>query len=445
MIPAEMKKWLAFGSGIGIEISARPGVSGKLAESLHITAVRVRPTGARVLGRLDIENFPQQPAGVWGTEYANFARQSGLRHVAATVILPRQDVIVRQLALPGVADRDLSSAVGFQLDGLHPYPEDDVVASWSRLGKTSTVLVAIARRVTMERYATLFAEAGIKVAGFTCSAAAIYSALRLFNPALPSEILAVDHVGNQGGNGPDIEIYGESPTRPLFSASFPAAAGASRAAELACADLRIHPSDGSAMEPRRLEDLLHAAPPLPYAAALVSACPRLSLSLNLLPAEQRQASSRALWIPSAVLGAIVLMLAGALAAFPGYENRKYLRSLEAEIGKIQPLAKRADALDRSADAARRRSVQLDDFRRRAKSDMDALEEMTRILPPPTWLTLLQIDRGQIFIAGETDQAARLIPVIDASPLFELSEFTMPPIRTQTGEMFRIRMNREVAK
>ncbi len=48
MIPAELKKWFAFGSGIGIEIAGPKG-----AESLHVTAVRVRPTGARVLGRLD--------------------------------------------------------------------------------------------------------------------------------------------------------------------------------------------------------------------------------------------------------------------------------------------------------------------------------------------------------------------------------------------------------
>ncbi len=90
-------------------------------------------------------------------------------------------------------------------------------------------------------------------------------------------------------------------------------------------------------------------------------------------------------------------------------------------------------------------MQLDDFRRRAKSDMDVLVEMTRILPPPTWLNMFQIDRGQVYIAGETDQAAPLLKTIDASPLFEASEFTMPPVRTQTGEIFRIRTNREVSK
>lgn len=454
MIPAPLKKWCAFGRGIGIEIAGPHG-----SETLRITAVRVRPNGARVTARLDIEDFPHQPAGVWGTEYANFARKLGLRYLGATVILPRRDVIVRQLSLPGVSDKDLPAAVGFQLDGLHPYPEDEVVASWSRLGGTAAVAVAIVRRAVVERYTGLFAEAGIKLACFTCSATAIYSALRLFNAALPSEILAIEHSGDE------VELYGESPTRALFSASLPSSttrqsedsqpvdAGSApsesskwthdaRAAGLACAELRIHSSNDAPIEPRPLEELLHAAPALPYAAALASACPRLSLDLNLLPAEQRQSSSRALWIPTAALGAIVLLLAGALGAFPAYENRKYMRSLEAQIAQIQPLAKRAEALDRAADVARLRTQQLDDFRRRAKADMDVLEEMTHILPPPTWLNLLEINRAQILIAGEADQAATLLKTIDSSPLFKSSEFIMPPVRTQTGEMFRIRTNRE---
>jgi hypothetical protein len=77
--------------------------------------------------------------------------------------------------------------------------------------------------------------------------------------------------------------------------------------------------------------------------------------------------------------------------------------------------------------------------------MDVLEEMTHILPPPTWLNMLDITRTQVTIAGDTDQAAPLLKTIDASPLFEASEFIMPPIRSQTGEMFRIRTTREARK
>jgi len=119
--------------------------------------------------------------------------------VAATVVLPRQDVIVRPLELRGVSDNDLEGAVRFQMDGLHPYNDDDVFSSWVRLPGTSTALVAIARKEIVERYAGLFAEAGIKIRAFTCSAAAVYSALRLFGSPASREILAWDDSSETGG------------------------------------------------------------------------------------------------------------------------------------------------------------------------------------------------------------------------------------------------------
>jgi Tfp pilus assembly protein PilN len=431
MIPVEIKRWFALGRGIGVEIAGPQG-----AESLEVTAVRVRPNGARVAGRLTIPDFARQPAALWGNEYANFARKLDLRYVAATVLLPRKDLIVRQLTLPGVSDKDLGSAIQFQMEGLHPYPEDDVVSSWARLPGTATVLVAIARRAAVDRYTSMFAEAGIKIGGFTCSAAAIYSALRLFGTP-PPEILACE------SRDPQMEFYGESPAHPLFSASFDVQAmGTARAAALACSELRIDP----ATEPKPLEQVLSAsAPALPYAAALASACPRLALSLNLLPVESRDSSARAMWVPSAVFGVAVVLLALAWVLFPGVEDRRYSRQLEAEIAKVQPGAARAAQIDRDIETARQRTLLLDQFRRRSQDDMDVLAELTRILPPPTWLNSLEVTRSQVTIGGETPQAAPLLKVIDSSPLFESSEFSVAPIHSQNGELFRIRANRRAPK
>lgn len=428
MIPAEIKKWLAFGTGIGIEIAGPHG-----AETLYIAAVRVRPNGARLIGRLIISNFPDQPAGVWGTEYNAFLRKHGLQQTIATVLLPRQDVIVRQLSMVGVSDRDLSAAVQYQIEGLHPYSEDDVAASWARLGRSSAVLVAIARRAAIDRYADWFGEAGIKIGAFSCSAAAIYSALRTFGETPASEILASVEIDGHR------EFYGESPARPIFSASFPAREP--RAAALACAELRIDP----ATEPCALDQLVSAEPALPYAAALASACPRLALPLNLLPVERRDYSPRRLWILPALLSAIVVALAIALWMLPGFERQRYLNSLNREIALVQPRAERAARLEREAATLRDRTLLLDGFRQRAKSDMDVLAEMTKIMAPPTWLNSLEVTRTQVIAGGETDQAAPLLKIIDASPLFESSEFSMPPVRTQGGEMFRIRTNREAGR
>jgi Tfp pilus assembly protein PilN len=459
MISSGFKRWLAVGSGAGIHIEGPRG-----AESARIAAVRVRPNGARLLGGFTIEDLPHQPAAVWGADIAAFLRKLGLQNTAATVVLPRRDVIVRVLSLPGVAPKDLAAAVHFQMDGLHPYNDDDVVSSWTRLGGSGAVLVAIARRDLVERYATLFAEAGVRITSFTCSAAAIYSALRLFGPPKFAKAGSIQAGSAQAGreilaaepSAQGIEVYGESLARPVFSASFPLPprpqniseeqtdraeeeVDLAPAAALAAAELRLE----NTAAPVLLRDLLGSDPPLPFAAALASACPRLVLALNLLPVEHRRAGSKMMWIPAAAMGAVVLALAGTLVAYPILESRSYARTLAGQIAQIQPAALRAAALDREIEAVHRRTQLLDDLRRRSRADMDALGELTRLLPPPTWLNLLELNALQGTISGETDQAATLLKTIDGSPLFESSEFVQPPLRLLNGEGFRVRFRREV--
>jgi hypothetical protein len=428
-----LKKWLAFGAGVGIEIVGAPG-----AESLRVAAVRVRPGGARAIASLAVDDVLQQGAGAWGQDYSRFLRKHGLSSLPATVILPRREVTVRLLTLPGVSDKDLASAVEFQLDGLHPYAESDAVCTWARVPGTPTVLVAVTRRSAVERYATLFAEAGVKTASFTCSAAAVYSARHVFGET--GDLLTYEDTGH------GFEIYGESVSRPVFSSFF--GTSLDRAVPLAAAEMRLEIADADPVSfAKPLEQVLGASPALPYAAAVASACPHLALGLNFLPEALRSRSSRFVWVPTAALASVVLILAGALGAFPRYEKGRHLKALEAEIAKVEPIAARSAALDRQIEEARRRIILLDGLRARPRADMDVLNEMTHILPPPTWVNLFELDRTQVTVAGETPQTAPLLQTIDESPVFEASEFAQPPVRLSSGagEAFRIRAKREAGK
>ncbi len=428
MIAAGLRKWLAFGSGVGISLEGPRG-----GESLHIVLVRVRPNGVSVVDSLTVEDYRNRPAGEWGSEYAALLAKRGMQHVAATVLLPRQDVILRQLTLPGVSNKDLDAAVSFQLDGLHPYDEADVVASWARLEGTDSVAVAIARRELIAWYATLFAEAGVKLAGFTTSGIAMYSGLRLFGAKPAGEVFAAD-VTERG-----LEVYGESASKPMLSALFDVGPDGSteRALALAAAELRFE----TPKKPVAFGELLHGEPARPFSAALSSACPLHSSSLNLLPADQRETRSAWQWVPTAALATAVALAGIALLLFQSYRNGAYLETLNAEIAKTQPAAQRAAAVDKEIEATRARTLLLDGLRRKAKSDMDVLGELTRQLPPPTWLQNMAMDARQVSITGETDQAAPLLKKLDESSLFEASEFISPPSRGQGTEFFSIRTRR----
>jgi Tfp pilus assembly protein PilN len=431
----DFRKLLAFGSGVGIEICA---------SDLEVAATRVRPNGIQVLGRMTIENYAQRPAAEWGAEYARFLKLAGAERISATVLLPRREVIVRQIALPGVADKDIEGAIRFQLDSLHPYGDDEVVWGWSPLAYGS-VLVGIARREVVDRYVSLFAEADIAVASFTFSAAAVHAAIRLNGIAELGEGFVALSRTEAGA----VEVYGESRSKPLFSAEFDLAP--QRAASLALSELRLAPDTA----PRTLEEILPkpgvnpisndlSRNALPYATALAGACPRLTPAANVLPPEHRRFNSRAVFVPTMVLAALLLLVAGSMVAYASWSEKQYLKQLNAEIAKLEPLRRRADAVDRQTVLARGRAQLLDQFRKQTRMDLDALNEMTRLMEPPAWTNTISLERDAVRITGDAQQTAPLIKILDSSPFFEKTEIQMSTPKG-SGETFQIRTNRRRGK
>ena len=78
-ISRDVRKLLAFGSGVGIEIGAK---------DLELVVARVRLSRVQVLGHLTIENFAETPAAEWGSRYTKLLKSLGLGHLTATVLLP---------------------------------------------------------------------------------------------------------------------------------------------------------------------------------------------------------------------------------------------------------------------------------------------------------------------------------------------------------------------
>jgi Tfp pilus assembly protein PilN len=431
-IPKDVRKLLEFGSGVGIAIGAT---------DLEVVVARVRPTGVRVLGRLVIAGFDGRPAAEWGGEYSRFLKSAGAGHLSATVLLPRRETIVRQLALPGVAARDTESAIRLQIDTLHPYGDDEVAWGWSPL-PSGGVLLGIARRTAIEHHMELFTAAGIAISSFTFSAAAVHTAVRLNGHR--------DGEGFVGlGRTPEgaVEVYGESPWRPVFSAEFEMAP--ERAAALALAELRLPPET----QPTTLEELLPrptvnpvendlSRNALPYATALAGACPRLAPAANVLPREYRRSRSRAMFVPTAVLAGLALAALIGMIAWPKFEDRRYLKTLEAQIARVQPGAVRAAALDRETERTRARTALLDQYRGRTRADLDALSELTRLVEPPAWTNALELTRDSARINGEAPQAAPLLKILDSSPLFRNSQMDMDQhAAAGAGETFQIHTTR----
>ena len=415
-LPPTVRKWLSFGTGVGIEV-------GPL--DLTVSVVRARPSGAELLESRVIAGFRERPAVEWGREYAEFVKKFSAGHIAAVVMVPRSEVIVRTMTFPAVGDEELEAAIGFQLDTLHPYAEDDAVPAFARLEGTQ-VLIGVLRRQKFEAYQTWFTEAGVKVGSFTFSAAAIYSAIRM-TAAAPIGFLAAQETVD------GLEIYGESAARPVFSSVFDLPPA--RALALAAAELRLSPD----IVP------LEFGVGMAHAAALGSAVPTLSLGANFLPEGQRRSSSKWRYVPTAVLASILIALLVGIALHEPYDTGRYVAAMQEEIKRGESFASRVPVLDQATAKTSARVLQLDDFRRRTRQDLDLLLELTSTLTPPTFLSGLDMTRESVSFTGETEQAAPLLRVVDNSPRLANSEFTIPIGRVANAEVFRIRSLREVPK
>jgi Tfp pilus assembly protein PilN len=422
-------KFIAWGTSAGISIGE---------SDLEIALLRARPAGVTVVARESIANFRNRTPTEWGREFREFLQINGEKHLSATVLLPRRDVIVRLASVPGVQTKDIAGALEFQIDSMHPYGDEPVSFAWAR-ADANNVLIGIIRETVLDAYIKVFEDAGVAVSGFTFSASAIYSALRIFGTA-PKDFAIIHHSGSGL-----TEIYGESVSKPVFSAEFDLAPA--RAVALAYSELRL-----TGEEPITLA----AALPIPlnvthvdvlaYTVALAPLARWNARYANLLPADRRTVHSRARFIPTIILAVMLLAVGTAWLVYTGLRDQRYLEKLQAEIAKVQPNAARADAIDRRTAEHQARVVLLDRYRKRTQDDIEVLAELSRIIPVAVWTNSIDILPDSVTIAGEADQAAPLLKVLDSSPYFRNSEFTIGVMRGgQNGESFRIRTFRKVRK
>jgi Tfp pilus assembly protein PilN len=422
------RRALAFGTGFGIAIGER---------HLDAVIVRARPAGPTPVATTAIHDFRNRPAAEWGAELSKFVEAAGGKGLAATVLLPRAEVIVRTLHLPGVTDKDAANAIELQADTLHPWGDVEIAWGWSRAGHGAlkdTVVVGLTRMELLAAYETLFEEAGIPLAAVTFAPAVIHAALRIWNEA-PASLLCFHADENQR-----TEIYGESEARAVFSAEF--SLPLERALALARAELRMAPDHAARVLSEVLPGASSSSGDMAYAAAVAGSAPRAARFANLLPPARRASHARVQYLVPAILGTLVaLALLTVFVILPAVEQKRYRADLEQAARGLEPAVLRAQTLERRINENRGRTQLLDEIRRRPQADLEVLNELTRLLPPPVWTTSVDIFPDSVVISGEADQAAPLLKVLDSSPLFQNSEFSLALTRTKQTEQFRIKTTR----
>jgi len=184
---------------------------------------------------------------------------------------------------------------------------------------------------------------------------------------------------------------------------------------------------------------------LPYATALAGACPRLAPSANVLPPEHRKFSSRAMFIPTVALAALLLACLAGGWIWSGAAERAYLARLRAETARLEPLQRRAQALDRLTADARARAQWLDRYRAQTRRDLDVLNDLTRLVEPPAWTSSVDIARDTVRIQGEAPQATSVYKIVSSSALLKNTRIESAQSNGSGGENLVISAAREAAQ
>lgn len=414
----------AAGSGIGICVQG---------DDLLVTAVHAWFGRLSIAGELRIPHYRSRPPAEWAREYKTFLEKLKLAHLAATVVLPRVWTTVRVLLFPQMKRTDVESAIELQIDSLHPYSDAEIVCRWRRLAGDGQILVAIADRSELQAFASLMRQAGIKVASFTVSAAAIYSALRLHRSAIP----AFAGIENDGFIA---EVYAELGHKPLYSISLEKPPA--NFERLLCSEFRLDPD----YEIRSLKEYLPRAQGTfssctSYAAALLSASHLAAAPLNLLPKAERAANSRLMYAPTAVLAALLLLCAIVYRVQASLDRQSYRRRIDLLIAQTEPNALRTQALRQETGDAISKIAEIDKFRDQSRADLRALNELSRVLAAPAYLATLDLSRSGIAISGHAKSAAGLLKQVDSSSQFQNSAFMGDIATGPDGESFRLKADR----
>ncbi|MFQ6104236.1 MAG: PilN domain-containing protein [Candidatus Glassbacteria bacterium] len=166
------------------------------------------------------------------------------------------------------------------------------------------------------------------------------------------------------------------------------------------------------------------------------------VSVNLLPQEmkerRRKDSITKIWILAGINLILIFLLLGSIYLQRGRE----LSALKEQVELLEPRVRAAERVKREYLDAIRIEESIGEIESERMNWLDLLNDISKILPEDAWLTRIELEKGKpVLLAGMTSSAAKLIPVLEESPMLEDVKFEAPTTTTTVDgkqvENFRI--------
>ena len=375
--------------------------------------------------------------------------------------LPRDQGIVRQVDLPVELGQKLADVIKIQVETFSPWPLDEIYWDFAHEPKKSgrkltTVTIAIVPRTFLDPWIKFFKSAGLPLRGATLSSLSYAHGvgtlwkdptvtLILHKEATYTEGIAINHgrvaaltVSDNAGR--DAKAFVD---RLLSVAKLPSA---ENSRVIACGG---GPDAGTSEENPRLP--IENAKPQATAdfGAIVTALSFLkgtAFSSNLIPRDLRYRESQLRLIPTYVLVFLAICTGLVLLAREPYQSTAYSSSLDAEIQRLTPTVTDVANQESELNQLSSRWRALTSVLQAPDSNLEALRELTRILPPTAFLTNYSYQDSAITVSGYAQSASEIQSLLENSPAFKGVEFTSPVTREANGkDRFSVKMVIEAAR
>lgn len=418
-------------------------------------------------------------------EVAKFLKRNKTSEPAAVLSLPRREVVVRQLTLPANAQSNLEKVLEYQIVNLLPAEDTAVVYDYSvakheRNAASLSVTVFLAMKSSLEKHLRICEDLGIKVVRVVPAGIALTNTLALLREHIKSKnVLFLQFCDRRR------EVTGASDQRlvawreaelgadeslvdclvteaaffrsqarladdtpvDVFIAGAPADDLETGGLKVKCRTL-ARPQDlglnvgGSVVNSRQLQDHLSS-----ISAGVSGLRSKVPEATNLLPPERRVQKRGWQHLTAYGLLAVNCFLILAVALRERVQEGRYSSRLDQEIKRLEPEVRKVRNVEEQLAQLGRRVDFLNGFRELNPEVLQALAELSQILPKHTVVSDLNLKDGIIQISGVSGEAASLPQIIDNSSLFREVEFISAITRSSLApdkEGYRLSLKLESA-
>jgi Tfp pilus assembly protein PilN len=453
-------------------------------ETLSLALVSRRLRSVRLLDTLILPSFRQKPVAEVRSEISAFLSRNRVTHFRGVVVVPREDVIVRQLDLPGQAEANLAKVVEYQVATLVPSESaticyDYCVSGQASQSKNLQVTVFLLTKAWLDQTLQLCESLGFRVDVVVPSSIALANYFLLLSRRFKAETALVAHwqdsrcemVGifkKTFHHSREVDSSEPEETPEVLQTEVELFRGRTGLSDEAPLDVFVVGNVGGLVTvpaEKRFKVHRFSLPQhvgvelgtsgakvseiqdrfLALAAGLSGLRKKNPVSINLLPLEKRLQRSKWTWVPTyALLGANVLLLFSLIVRKP-LQQQAYSAQLSEEVSRLEPEVRKIRSVEDQIADLRRRADLLRELKRSNEQPLNALNELSQILPKNAWVYDFNMRNQSMEIYGASGMAAALPQILDNSPHFKDAEFIAPILRDGQGnEIYRIRVKMEQA-